>query len=91
MSDEPAKAEGTEGELEKIKASIEKYSTGDTEPTAKALGDLTKAVRDLSDQVATHERRLKSIEDSHPEWTTHGWIPPAGSDIPPPGSEAPPP
>jgi hypothetical protein len=91
MTETAPKAGATEGELERIKASIEKYTTGDAEPTAKALADLTKAVRDLSDQVATHERRIEAIENTHPEWTTHGWEPPPGSNIPPSGSEDPPP
>ena len=82
MSNESLKTGGSESELEKIKASIEKYLTGETEPTANTFCDLTKAVRDLSDQVASHERRIEAIEERHPEWTTHGAIPPAGSDIP---------
>ena len=83
MTDEPGKAGAIEGELEKLKASIEKYTTGKSEPTAAALADVTKAVHDLSDHVATLARHIRAIEDTHPEWTTHGWVSPPGSDIPP--------
>jgi hypothetical protein len=83
MSNEAPKTGGIESELEKIKALVEKYLTGETEPTANTMGDLTKAVRDLRDQVASHERRIEAIEEGHPEWTTHGGIPLAGSETPP--------
>jgi len=83
MTDEAGKAGEIEGELEKLKASIEKYTTGKSEPTAAALADVSKAVHDLSDHVATLARHIQAIEDTHPEWTTHGWDSPPGSDIPP--------
>jgi hypothetical protein len=83
MAHEAEKAGSIEGELEKLKASIEKYTTGKTEPTATALADLSKALHDLSNHVATLARHVQAIEDSHPEWTTHGWDSPPGSDIPP--------
>ncbi len=83
MTDEAEKAGAIEGELEKLKASIEKYTTGKSEPTPTALADVTKAVHDLSDHLGTLARHIQAIEDSHPEWTTHGWEPPPGSDISP--------
>ncbi len=91
MSNEAPKTGGIESELEKINALVEKYLTGETEPTANALGDLTKAVRDLRDQVASHERRIEAIEEGHPEWTTPGGSPLAGSDVPPCKSDISPP
>jgi hypothetical protein len=83
VTDQPTKAGAIEDELEKLKASIEKYSTGHTQPTPEVVADLTKAIHDLSNHVETLGRRMEAIEDSHPEWTTHGWEPPPGSDIPP--------
>lgn len=83
MTDQGAKPGAIEGQLERIKASIDKYATGHSELTATALADLTKALHDLSDHVATLARHVQAIEDSHEEWTTHGWTPPPGSDIPP--------
>jgi hypothetical protein len=83
MTHEAEKAGAIEGELEKLKASIERYTTGKSEPTPTALADVTKAVHHLSDHVATLARHIQAIEDSHPEWTTHGWDAPPGSDIPP--------
>ena len=83
MTHEAEKPGAIEGELEKLKESIEKYTTGKSELTPTALADVTKAVHDLSDHVATLARHIQAIEDTHPEWTTHGWESPPGSDISP--------
>ncbi len=83
MNPERAKAGAIENQLESLKASIEKYATGNAEPTPAVVADLTKAVRDLSDHVESLLHRVQRIEDSHEEWTTHGWEPPPGSNIPP--------
>jgi len=64
MTDEAEKARAIEGELAKLKASIEKYSTGKSELTPTALADVTKAVHDLSDHVATPARHIQAIEDT---------------------------
>ncbi len=83
MTNEAENAGAIEGELEKLKASIEKYTAGKSDPTPTALADITKAVRDLSDHVATLARHIQAVKDSHPQWTTHGWESPPGSDISP--------
>jgi hypothetical protein len=83
MTHEAQKVGAIKGDLEKLKASIEKYASGKAEPTPTALADLTRAVHDLSDHVATLAHHIQAIEDSHPEWTTQGWDAPPGSDIPP--------
>jgi hypothetical protein len=83
MNPERAKAGAIEDQLERLRTSIEKYATGHAEPTPKVVADLTKAIHDLSDHVQSLLRRVQEIEDSHDEWTMHGWVPPPGSDIPP--------
>jgi hypothetical protein len=83
MNPERAKAGAIEDQLEKLRASIEKYATGHAEPTPTVVADLTKAIHDLSDHVESLLQRVQHIEDSHEEWTVHGWVPPPGSAIPP--------
>jgi hypothetical protein len=83
LTSDRAKAGVIEDQLASLKASIEKYATGHAQPTPTVVADLTKAIHDLSDQVESLLRRVQGIEDSHDEWTTHGWAPPPGSDIPP--------
>jgi hypothetical protein len=82
MTAEEAKA-GVIEDLEMLKVSIEKYATGVAEVTPALAADLTKAIHELSDHVASVVRRVQAIEDSQPEWTTHGWLPPPGGEIAP--------
>ena len=82
MTAEEAKA-GVIEDLEMLKVSIEKYATGLAEVTPTLVADLTKAIHELSDHVASVARRVQAIGDSQPKWTTHGWLPPPGGEIPP--------
>jgi hypothetical protein len=69
-----------EDRIGKLKASLGKYLTGAEEPTAKAIAEVTRAVHELADHVADLHKRFERVEESLPEWTTHGWMPPPGSD-----------
>jgi len=70
----------TEIRISELKASIDKYLTGAEEPTAEALAALTKAVHELAEHVVELHRRFERVEESLPEWTTGGWMPPPGTD-----------
>jgi hypothetical protein len=74
---------GVEHELEELKGSIERYRSEGSHLGADATADLAKAVHDLAGHVEALHRRLEAIENSQEQWTTHGWLPPAGSDVPP--------
>jgi len=69
--------------ISELKASLDKYLTGAEKPTAEALAEVTKAVHELADHIVDIHKRFERVEDSLPEWTTRGWMPPPGSDIPP--------
>ena len=71
---------GLDHDVEELKASIDKYLHGTADVGSDAAADLTKAIHELSDHVVRLHRRVESIEASQEEWTTHGWMPPPGSD-----------
>jgi chromosome segregation ATPase len=79
---EPGEQQRFEREMEDLKASIEKYLTREGQLPSQVVGDLTKAIQDLSDHLVNLHRRIEKIEDTHDEWTTRGWMPPPGSDRP---------
>ena len=68
--------------ISELKASIDKYLTGAEGTTAEALAEVTKAVHELADHVVDLHKRFARVEESLPEWTTHGWMPPPGRDAP---------
>jgi len=69
-----------EDRISELKSSIGKYLTGVEEPTGEALAEVTKALHELADQVVDLRRRFDRVEEVLPEWTTHGWLPPPGSN-----------
>ena len=69
-----------EGRISELKASIAKYLSAAEEPTAEALADVTRAIHELADHVVDLQKRFERAEESLPEWTTHGWEPPPGTD-----------
>lgn len=69
-----------ERHLQEIKQSLSKYIAQGEAPSAEAFAEMAKAVHDLADHVVDLHRRFEKVEESIPEWTTHGWDPPAGSD-----------
>ncbi len=69
-----------EERIGELKSSIGKYLTGVEEPTGEALADVTKAVHELADHVVDLHKRFDRVEESLPEWSTRGWMPPAESD-----------
>jgi plasmid maintenance system antidote protein VapI len=73
---------GVEHEIENLKASIEKYLTGETHLSSEVAADLARAIHDLGEQLVNLHRRIETIEDTHDEWTTRGWEPPPGRDHP---------
>lgn len=66
--------------ISELKAALGKYLTGAEAPTAEALAEVTRAVHELADHVGDLHERFERFENSLPEWTTHGWTPPPGSD-----------
>lgn len=70
-------------DVEAIKSATEKYKSGQADPTPAVIADLTKALHDLSDHIASLRDRVDRIEDTHDEWTARGWVGPPGSEIPP--------
>jgi len=79
---QPGEQNHVERQIGELKASVEKYSKSVGEPTAEALADLARAVHALGDHFVSLHRRIERIEDSNPEWSTRGWLPPPGSDVP---------
>lgn len=73
---------GVEHDIERIKASVEKHLSSGGHVGSEAAADLTKAVHELGDHLVSLHQRMERIEDSHDEWTTHGWEPPPGADRP---------
>ena len=69
-----------EDRISELKASIGKYLSGAEEPTGEALAEVTRALHELADHVEELDRRFERVEESIPEWTTEGWLPPPGSD-----------
>jgi hypothetical protein len=80
---QPHDDSGFEHGIGELKASIDKYLSDTSHADSDVAADLTKAVHDLSDHVVDLHRRVEKIENDQEEWTTHGWLPPSGSEIPP--------
>jgi hypothetical protein len=71
-----------EARARELKSTLDKYLTGEAEMTRDVAADLTRAVHEIADHLVDLHRRLEKIEESVPEWTTRGWMPPPGSDPP---------
>lgn len=71
-----------EGRIRQLKSSLDKYITGEAELTTAVAADLTKVVHEIADHLVDLHRRFEKIEETLPEWTTRGWMPPPGSDTP---------
>jgi uncharacterized coiled-coil protein SlyX len=71
-----------EDRIRELKASLDKYITGEAELSSAVATDLTKAVHELADHLVELHRRVEKMEETVPEWTTRGWTPPPGSDTP---------
>jgi TRAP-type uncharacterized transport system substrate-binding protein len=78
----PGDKRSVEDEIQDLKASLEKHTRKEAQLPSDVVTDLTKAIHDLSDQVVSLHRRIEKIEESQPEWTTGGWLPPPGTDRP---------
>ena len=71
-----------EDRIRQMKRSLDKYITGEAELTSAVAADLTKAVHEIADHLVDLHHRFEKVEETLPEWTTRGWMPPPGSDTP---------
>lgn len=71
-----------EERIGETKALLAKYMTGEAGVTPAVVAELAKAVHEIGDHLVELHRRFEKIEQTLPEWTTRGWMPPPGSDSP---------
>jgi uncharacterized coiled-coil protein SlyX len=71
---------GFEEDIADLKATLEKWRDAQDHRADDAVAELANVVHRLSDDVVALHRRLEAIENTQHEWTTHGWLPPPGSD-----------
>jgi len=79
---QPGGEKDLEHQIHELKAWIDKHARTAAAPTAEVVADLTQAIHEIGDHLVNLHRRIERIEDSNPQWTTRGWIPPPGSDSP---------
>ena len=68
-----------ETRIRELQASIHRYLGGAETATGDALAEVTRALHELADHVVDLHKRFERVEQSIPEWTTHGWMPPPGT------------
>ena len=77
MAEDPGKRTA-EQELRDLASTLDKYASGEVQLTEDVVTDLSKALHGIGDHLVDLHRRVDKLEESTPEWTTRGWIPPPG-------------
>jgi hypothetical protein len=77
MAEEP-EDRTVEQELHDLANTLDKYASGEVQLTEEAVTDLSKALHGIGDHLVDLHRRVEKLEESSPEWTTEGWVPPPG-------------